>query len=230
MIKIIPFPKQTQLTEIYQTIDLRFSFLILDKDGNYCEQNPPCKCRDYLHDIVNSNLTGKPFNIYGMEYDAKEFPIDLNVTRYLLRFPSAEKQTYFETNFKHLLEIEKKAGVAYSTFTIVNNREIILTGDKFWISNSLLISLYSYFCRCMCYKDMVLTGKDQEYDYYLSKTKHYAKALENVSVLKTKDFHGWPSDSDKIHDYSGVLTFLCPTWTNKSINTCYKELKERGVV
>lgn len=231
-IKIIPFPKLARLNEIYQTIDLRFSFLIIDKDGNYCEQNPPCKCRDYLHDIVNSNLTGKPFAIYGMVYDVKEFPIDLNVTRYLLRFPSKEKQKYFCDNFNYLLEIEQKAEIPFSILFEIDDNQIVLTGDKFWISNSLLISLYSYLCRCMCYKDMILTGKDLEYEKYLRKDhNNYTKALENISVLKTKDFHGWSPTSDNIHDYSGVLTFLVPGWISGiGENTSWKELKERGVV
>jgi len=230
---ITPYPNIPKLNEIYQTVDLKFSFLLKISDSEYKQQNPPCKCRDYLHDIVDSNLTGKGFGIYGMTYSPSEFPIDLEVLRYNLKFPDKNKKAWFIENFNYLKEIEKKASIPESLFIDVDEVSLILESNKFWMQNSVLVSLHSYICRMLCYQNLKLSGKDQQYITLLKQNPKFEPLLENVSVLKTNSFHGWGKmHTNLVHDHSGILTFVRgpDSYDALSQNENYQELVSNGVL
>ena len=52
------------LTEIYQPTNMQFSFANIIDDKIYqCHQW--VKCKDYLHDVIKTSLTGISSNVYG---------------------------------------------------------------------------------------------------------------------------------------------------------------------
>jgi len=237
-VKVLPYGNTYRLNEVYQSVDLKFSFLTITDKGDYQEMNPPCKCRDYLHDIINSTIHKVPFAIYGMEFDGSKTPIDLDVTRFYLRFSNLAQKIYFLANLPFLHQIEQKGGFGESSVIDVDKVSLIITGDKSWMNNTVLISLYSFLLRLMCYpKPLAPTGegnKDLGYLNKLREEKYFDQVLENVSLLKTTNFSGWSGMYvQHLHDYSGILTFLgsrpghCHLTAHNSI---YKEYLEKKVV
>lgn len=235
--KVVPFSGQSKLTEIYQTVDLKFSFLNRLGDEEWQEMTQPAKCRDYLHDIVNCCLNGSSFKLYGMGFDGKSTPISLDKFRMLLRFPNAEAFALFQQNISSLNALEEKNGIEKSVFYPVENLEdaIICEGDAFWLNNSVLISFYTFELRLMCYKDCVpFSGQDKDYLAHLNATEYYKNIRNNLKSLLSNAFHGWNGeDQYQVHDCSGLLSMFTKQYRPSSMyknNTIFKDYVDRGLV
>ena len=61
------FNKKRNLSEIYQSFDMKFSFA--STEGNELLQcHNWVKCRDFLHDAVRTMLTEQESNIFGFKF------------------------------------------------------------------------------------------------------------------------------------------------------------------
>lgn len=249
--KINPYKPRTaseHLSESYQNMDLKLSFLHAEADGSYTECNLPAKCRDYLHDIIQSNLTGNPFEVYGMKYDpTSNSPVDMDVLRLRLKFPSKKAHESWMTNFWYLAEVEKKNGLEPTRVTmlepIAQGVQIMVESDKVWMSNAMILSIYSFLNRVLCYefstKDIwaelkVKEGNDAGY-FKSIKQDVFFKILDDLSLIRFPDFCGWNKDAQigTVHSSSGFVSILTTNDFSRNYilpNTHYADLKRRGVL
>lgn len=241
-IKIKAFPT-SRLNEIYQTKDVKFVFLRKTGKDTYDECHVPAKCRDYLHDIVNTNLTGFPTGIYGMSYTKEGNPeVDLDVTRYGLKFPDEKSAASFQENVPPIIHvIEKNAGLKLTTVSQVDKQYFVVEGDPFWVHSTLAVSLYTLLLRICAYeyKDpsnfreelKPVGGNDAQYVGKIP-AKAWEAILSDVKQFHTPTFCGWPAGSsiDTIHDYSGVVSLLCGNpYKDMSANEHYRMFQEKGL-
>ena len=234
--KVVPFSGQSRLTEIYQTVDLKFSFLNRLGDEEWQEMTQPAKCRDYLHDIVNCCINGSKFALYGMSFDAAKTHINIDKFRMLLRFPHNEAFNIFQQNITSLNALEEKNGIEKSVFYPVENLvdALICEGDVFWLSNSVLISFYTFELRLMCYIECTpLSGQDKEYQNQLNVTEHYKNIRNNLKSLLSNAFHGWSGENQyQVHDCSGLLSMFTKKYQQSRMyenNTIFKDYVDRGL-
>ena len=216
----------------------------------FAECNQHAKCRDFLHDIVNSSLTHESFFIYGMEYLPEDHPIDLDVCRLGLKFPSEKMKDLFVKNLPILFKLESDGKLSISSVYDTNNPTyLIVEGDKYWQHSSLAISMYSFFLRLLCYdvsaetfQDLFtqVSLEDGEDSRYIAKIT-LNKAIEVYSRLPDlimEVFNGWEKEinqSHVFHDYSGIVSlFADPKHHYIPIpitqNLHYQELVKRGLI
>jgi len=250
-LKINPFPEMQGLNEVYQSMDLKYAFLKRVGDEEYSECNPLAKCRDYLHDIVNANLTKGTFSIYGMSYSAQKFPIDLDVTRFGLKFPSeADKKTFLE-NFQELISIETSNDLLASKIMETDKPlYLIVEGDAFWMTNTVLLNLYTYLLRVLCYKNngptmlesLENSGATNESNYLQCIGRdRLEKILTQLGSFKTDTFCGYSEEmgTRDLHDFSGIVSFFGKPQNYQckysvaqcsSNNAHYKYFKDQGLL
>ena len=149
------FTDSANLDEIYQKSGLRFSFL--SKDGEQC--HPWVKCRDYLHDIVKSQVTKKSLrDIYGLSFNPKKDPnicLD-NIKMVVKNYKPGQKS---EKELNVLVEIADGAvrllnhyeGLAklkqQTTCKIVEDKYIIFEGPSLWLKSPVLTSMFTFLIR-----------------------------------------------------------------------------------
>lgn len=255
-IKIHPFGPSPILGEIYQAKDLKFQFLSKLGENEFKACHPPCKCRDFLHDIVHATQTSGEFYLYSMRYSGKETPIDLDVLRFLLIFPDKATFEIFQENLEELNRICSDAGFGPVEVTqIPNTLTLILETDPEWLTTAMMLSVFTFLCKLACYKpdadstflDTCIKsceGHNQNSKYtelhYIKilGEKKLKKLLKNVKKTKIDTFHGWRGDEESfthlLHDCSGFLTMcrrdsgiLYPALAE--YNTQYQKVKSIGL-
>ena len=138
------YSKPYSLAEIYQSVKISFSFITKELK----QVNPYFVCRDFAHDCVRTNHTGKSSSIYGFSYDLKEdSPIDPDNTRMLIK--NIEPQEVADG--VHLLNhYEEMAGVEKTVvkdYFQDDEKHYMFISDKFWQQSSFHISLYTMLIR-----------------------------------------------------------------------------------
>ena len=125
--------------------------------------NPWVLCRDYLHDIVRTNLTDVDIDIYGLQYGPgfKSAKLDLDKIRLLVSTEDLTESTLTDTaadnmdvNMMHSLMLlnhyEGIAGVPYSTVTrgYQDGQHFWkFVGNEWWLKHPSLVSMYSLLIR-----------------------------------------------------------------------------------
>jgi len=153
------FKNPNLLSEIFQQTGMLFAFVSAPETGSkVCHEW--VKCRDFLHDAVRSQITGKGCGIYGFSFNpAKNPPIDLKKTRMLVT-KDALREEYIpeftkkmEAGLRLLNHFEKHAKVSLSKM-----HEIDPTGSgkkaiysfvspRMWVSSPFLVSMYTFLIR-----------------------------------------------------------------------------------
>lgn len=151
------------MSEIYQQVQMQFAFLSSSEDGNR-QCHPFVLCRDFLHDAVKAHLNGGKWSIYGFNYEFGKYPpICMNNILMLVRrkLPTEQKKTnkdivkefkqQVKRGTKLLHHYEKIAKLSKSLVKWVKddkgNPVAIFTGDAVWMTNTFLISMYTYLIR-----------------------------------------------------------------------------------
>ena len=220
--------KMSQLNQIFQTKNLNFAFLHEQAPGEFVPFHPPCKCRDYLGDILHSKFYGKPFSIYGMTLKPEDNLLCEDRLQLLVDFPNKSMRDQFIKNFPFLnrktAELLDGPPVSLSIDTNSEKR-VVLFGDKFWQSKSYYISLLTFICRTMMYldspeqdfdvfekKDLVSRGIDGNYYIMLRDAglQKFAPLLRKIDPDNVNGPCGWDADADiaSVHNYSGILTYF----------------------
>lgn len=152
------FNKKVDLSEIYQSFDMKFAFAGTKEDELY-QCHSWVKCRDFLHDAVRTMLTGKKSQIYGFNFAKDNNPaISMNNIQFLVsnkQINSAlEMKKILNVSLKLINHFEKVAGQKLSTLKKVKPDKIsgythvwLITGPKFWLSAPHLVSLYTFLLR-----------------------------------------------------------------------------------
>jgi hypothetical protein len=154
------FKSQGSMSEIYQQTGMMFAFVGPPKDGlKVC--HPWVKCRDFLHDAVRSQITGKPCAIYGFNFKpASNPPIDLKRMRMLVTkgsFRSEDEMTIFKAKIAAALVLinhfERQAKSSLSMVQEVDatgsgkRLVFMFTGPGMWVKSPFLISMYTFLIR-----------------------------------------------------------------------------------
>lgn len=152
------FKTQGGLNEIYQQTGMLFAFVGSPKEGfKVC--HPWVKCRDFLHDAVRSQLTGRPCAVFGFRFDpAKNPKIDLNrmrmlVTKSLNTGELPEFRDKMAAALKLLNHFERYSKISLSTIQEVDAKGsgksaiFLFTGSKMWVRSPFMISLYTLLIR-----------------------------------------------------------------------------------
>jgi hypothetical protein len=212
-------------------MELRWAF-VNRVDSGFQQITQFCMCRDFLHDIVHAQYTNGSVAIYGMSFVAQETPLNLDKIRMALSFPDKKSKEYFLTNIPFLSNVEKNASLSPTVFyEDEKTGKLILEGDSFWCSNSVLVSLYTFLHRLMCYEKM--QPKDGNDAKYLANLQvPLDKILKQLPSLGgTSSFHGWEKDASisRIHNNSGVQSIFGKAPYFQKDSGLYQEYVARGV-
>lgn len=183
------YKKSAHLAEIFQSVDIKFSFLKKDTAEEFSQITAPAKCRDFLGDVLWSKETGKSVVIYGFKYDYKADPFDEEALQLSLTFPSQESLDAFKSHLDFIHEKEDTAGVSRTEVYETDDKgTLILVADPSWQKSPWRISLYTYYVKLASYPDMTkLESPEKDYAKVLTKEKE-SVLLANVKSTE-KYFH-----------------------------------------
>lgn len=203
MLTIKQKPKE-YLNEIFQSLDIKFSFVNKDLE----EITTKAKCRDFLIDVLLSNFYNKPVDIYGFKYDFKKDPYDLDTLSLLLTFPSVACKNIFLSRVKELNIIEKSIGVSTSVIYKVKgySNQLVIEADKLWQSAPYKISLYTFYIkRFSVLEDKDLKNPDKGYLEVLLKKNNEEFLLS--SIKKDVKVHHY-DETYLAHNRSGFVSIV----------------------
>ena len=217
--------------EIFQSSTTKFSF-VDQEDNNLLEMFSPVACRDFLNDVVYTELTkGKGFSIYGFT-SPPAGTIPLAYTQLLVHGSSQELD-----NIQNRINSIEVLNTTNTTVVRVNENVSYVCSDNVWLKAPWGISLFTYLIRCLGYtawkgdfKDLSgLGGNEHGYANSIG-YERFTKLLDNaVTLLNTPvpesiDPTGLKPDPEKglsyplpshvIHNYSGIVSVFKPTSTN----------------
>lgn len=191
------------LAEIFQSMDIKFAYV----NDKYQRVHQPCKCRDFLGDMIWSRKKGQAIQIYGLSYNFAEHPYDTEVTRFALNFPSSQSAENFKKNIGYIHAREKKYNVPTISKILdtTTPNVLIIESDKVWQSDGWKLSLYTFYIKLMSYDD-VANPKSPE--------SRYLKALtpEKEHQFLSHLFSDFPDSLHNelyySHNYCGFFTAL----------------------
>ena len=158
--KIIDKQKRSILSE-GRNYGLGFAFLKRIDDETFETIQPISRCKDYLNDVVYSELTGKPFSAWGLLtkkegiFDGDHAYMAISVCllgRSLSNYSGYdEDRKRMAENGENMAEfihkIEAKLGMGKTKFHQINDNLKLLTMDKQWVAGTYLVSLYGLMLR-----------------------------------------------------------------------------------
>ena len=199
-VKLKKLPR-TDLAEIFQAVDTKFSFV----NANYEQVSVEAKCRDFLGDCLYSKYTKAPVNIWSFVYNYETHPYDEDVLRLSLRFPDKESQENFMNNIKYLYHRETLAKTKLTEVILTDDPDtLVVEADKHWQSSVWKISLYTFYLKLMCYKDLTqLQEPENKYNTELTTEK------EVKMLLKVTDPEvSWENNLASNHNRKGFFSIL----------------------
>ncbi|RLI53440.1 MAG: hypothetical protein DRO87_11630, partial [Candidatus Thorarchaeota archaeon] len=180
-VKYVKFSgKKRGLSEIYQTVHLEFAFATKEEEGVYKAAHQFVLCRDFLHDVIWSQLNKKPVLIYGFKFAAnKDDRIDTDKTKLFIRKPDIAN--HLERVEKVLHIFEKRMRIKKTKIYATQCKTIFLVvGSKSWMSSTQMISLYTLLIR-------MASNEDARIQEFLEKPKTFGEMM-----------HAWKYNSGKI--------------------------------
>lgn len=157
--KIIWFENNNIPSEIYQNFNLKYSFAGINKKGMLHQCHEWIQCRDFLHDVVRTHLTGNASDIYDFKFSKKNNPhISTDKIKILVSKENIESPIKFRRLLNRSLKIinfyEKLLNSDLSILEKVSNNENskhkhvwLFTGPKFWLSAPHILSFYTLLIR-----------------------------------------------------------------------------------
>jgi hypothetical protein len=158
--EVIWFKNSSNLNEIYQSFDMKFSFANVDGSGKLVQCHEWVKCRDYLHDAVRTQLTGVESRVYGFTFSTSKNPeLCLSRTMMLVTNKSIEDPKDFRRKLNKGLKLlhhyENMMGESLSKVCkVAGDTEKgykhvwLVTSSKFWLTTPYLVSLFTLLLRC----------------------------------------------------------------------------------
>lgn len=193
-IKIVRFfdPSHRPPVEIYQQTGIRFAFLSSPRDG-YRQCHQFVSCRDFLHDVALSTVTGRDIYVYQFQYSLERNPpADMKRMRILVKKRDRLTQESFDKKMLCSLELinhyESIAGWYHSFMLGIHGDDSLrlLIGPSKWMLSPFLISMYSYLIR--------LGHKEIKFDSPEGLTKEYIRLMGEYG--ERDDGTGRPRDND----------------------------------
>lgn len=145
-------------SEIYQSFNMKFAFAN-ETDNEIIQCHQWVKCRDFLHDVVRTMLTGAISSIYSFQFEKGKNP-DMCMDNIKLLVSKKDIKTglifrpILNRSLKLINHFENLAGEELSTLRKVQADNTagykhvwLVTGPKFWLSTPYLVSLYTFLLR-----------------------------------------------------------------------------------
>ena len=194
------------LSEIFQSIDLKFSFVRKLDEDSFKQLHNHAKCRDFLGDVIWSNKTGNNVGIYSFYYKKPGNEIDADKTRLSLRFPDGESEGNFMANLHFLQEKEANYGLSQLVvFKTQVKHHWIIEADSDWQSNLWKISLFTFYIKLLSYKTPK-EAKEPENEYLADLTpKKEHKLMSHIKVMFDEKFG---NGIYEVHNNSGFHSLL----------------------
>ena len=213
-------PDSQDLAEIYQSMAVKQA-LLRGVEGVYERITPYVLCRDFLVDVYSFSLAKKKFDIYGMSFQGDKEKPEYRHLPILLRFPSTQAKQAFLKHLPLLRQLEDRNRWGWTDIYQVNALELVAEGSAEWLSSCLLVSLYTFLLRALCY-DFEITSDDQHWILAFGKLKgtdpRYAGSIadstwkmifNDLSILRTTDFCGFDVTTEAtrtVHHNSGFIS------------------------
>lgn len=205
-VKVNKWKEKGRLNEIFQSLDVKFSFLTQQSEDEFTQILQPCKCRDFLLDVLWSKHTNKLAVIYGMSYNYSIHPYDEDHLKLSLTFPNKESKDNFIANVpKFLHEKEESAGLGEKTVVLEteDKQTIVVIADPKWQSSTWKLSLYTYYLKLCGYTD---PNSPQPGSPEAEYKPHVTKERESVLLSHVTDEFTWFFDNISYnHNYGGFL-------------------------
>lgn len=228
MLKIIDPANEvkTDLNEITQIVDMKFSFARLGENETVQRIHNWIKCRDFFGDVLVGHATKKVQKIYGFSYGPEDIPIDDENFTLLIKFPDQSRLDNFKNNWPILEQLCTNNNAQRPILEDTEDPVIkVLISDKAWQQNIPRISYYTFILKVMGYafmNPMNWVKELQEYTAFSTEKKYiseiHPKAVnwlyeDCLFVFPNTDIHGHKPGAElvTIHNYSGFYTFCIPT-------------------
>jgi hypothetical protein len=224
MIKLIKAPQNTGYRQETQKKNVLFSVATMDWEANTAtEWFAPVRCRDYLGDIQFSKQFKTPAQIYGFNFDYTTVTDDPDFLNLLVYFGEDEWKC-FKENFPIMLKIEEENHLKPTEILETDSTNVFLfKADKFWKSDTHLISLYSWLPRLLSYKinnledwvNSILTQETSNYELQRLRTirNNFADFIKDMHNYQMEDINTWEAkykigDISYWHNYTGIYSYL----------------------
>lgn len=232
--KRVVWPEVTNDVKILQIYSKGLEFAVLSDNYEIC--HPLVWCKDFLHDVVHSTLTGKEFLLYRLKYNPNINPkACIKEARLIVanaRDGRMNKKIDACLDFIH--QIEDKLKIPRSkvrkclnpTLNYTQNNVFIFQGHKRWIFAPPMLSLYALLIRVgfahkigYDYKTTIQYIKDGIIKPYQSKDSRWVRevepALDKIIRLGDKKIFykdmrlNYPSSMivDTMHNRMGIVGY-----------------------
>ena len=247
-------PDSQDLAEIYQSMTVKQA-LLRGADGVYERITPFVLCRDFLVDVYSFSLAKKDFGIYGMSFAGSTEQPEHRSLPVLLCFPNTAAEKAFLAHMPLLHQLEAHNKWPRTTLYKVSDLEIVAEGSVDWLGSCLLISLYTFLLRALCYtfatesedgelydswwKWILVFGKLQGTDprYAASiAAQAWEMIFDDLSSLRLKEFCGFDVSKEAVrtvHHNSGLISvFGCHSELSQAAvkkNKHWQHMQEQGI-
>lgn len=192
-------------SEIFQSLDIKFAFVVKENEDAYKQQHLASKCRDFLGDCIWSKEIDSPVSIYGFHYTYKDTPYCLDKLQLSLTFPDKESKDCFINNFDYLQTKEMDSNIDGSTWAETDDElTLIVFADKAWQSAQWKLSLYTFYLKCFSYPTMADLQSPED-SYITTLTPEKEKVLLSYITKDVKHLH---DNIHMAHNYSGFVSLL----------------------
>lgn len=243
-ITVHPIEQKKNLSEIYQSMDIKFSILEKMDDFNYKQISTPVKCVDFICDSYTATKQKAKFAIYGYSWNGEQNPLSFDEVRLYLEFPDKKSYENFISQLSIIHKIENDNKIPNTqVFTLDKNKAIVL-GNNSWLSNCLTLRLYLFLLRIIAYPYKNINNWLEELREKNVSDGKYAKSMRMSSwnrilsdlnsIKDTGRFCGlnFKGGTSRLHHNAGIFSVLGshseinPQTVHK--NKHYQVLKERG--
>jgi hypothetical protein len=232
--KRVVWPEITNKIKILQIYSKGLEYAILSDNYELC--HPLVWCKDFLHDIIHSTLTGKNFEIYRLKYNPNVNPkACLKEARILVANSRDNKMNKkIDSCLDFIHQIEDKLKITRTkvrkclnpSLSYNHNNVFIFQGHKRWIFSPPMLSLYTLLIRVgfahkigFDYKTTIQYIKDGVIKPYQSKDSRWIAEVEPaldriIRIGDKKIFYkdmrlNYPSSMivDTMHNRMGIVGY-----------------------
>lgn len=206
--KLITVNYESKYNQIFQSLELKFSFVNKVEEGVFKQMFDIVKCRDYLADCAHSRNLGISINVFGFEFDYKETPLDEDKFRMMIKFPNNTSMENFKKNIDYIHNKEKIAGVSETEIIETEDKSVlIIEADPIWQQTAWKISLYTFFLKVASYPSLdEIQYPEREYMGVYNNVNE-KKFLSNVKKI-TSDYVTATLDKFLLHNRTGFYSIL----------------------
>ena len=203
MIDVISYPDKLKLSEIFQSLDIKFALLSKDNE----QVHAPAKCRDFLGDCLWSKQTENAVNIYNFRYNyITDKKFDDTKLKLSLKFPDGKSLNYFMKNLSYLHKKEAIAKVKKTKVCKTKDKDtLVVIASKYWMQHPWKLSLYTFYLKQISY--LIPTNLQLPEKSYLEVLRNQGTEFFMLKQIKKKT-NVWFDNVHDAHERSGFYTAI----------------------